>query len=343
MNSLERFKKLIDQSNRIVITTHIIPDADGIGSEISLCLALRKLGKKALCVNEDDLLSRYRYLDQKNVIVNIDEFEKNHRDEGLFKEIDLLIVVDTNTTHRIGNKIQKILGSSKKVLFIDHHPCPEVLKTIHCIDTNAAATGQIVGKLIQAIGINFDKEMALPLYTSILIDTSSFRYPTVSAETHRIVAKLLDTGINPPMAYNGIYGTKKIPHMHLLGSILSSTESNPTGEIAWITVSQKELDRFGIDVEDTYAFINNLLILDNIKVALMFRDTGNQVKVSFRSTGEIDVGVMAQALGGGGHNHSAATLIEGKLNEVIIDTVSKVELMLQSTGEQSILVDNPKN
>ena len=65
MNSLERFKKLIDQSNRIVITTHIIPDADGIGSEISLCLALRKLGKKALCVNEDDLLSRYRYLDQK--------------------------------------------------------------------------------------------------------------------------------------------------------------------------------------------------------------------------------------------------------------------------------------
>ncbi|MFZ4714144.1 MAG: DHH family phosphoesterase [Bacteriovoracaceae bacterium] len=332
MNLLERFKKIIENSNRILITTHIVPDADGIGSEISLCLALRKLGKKALCVNEEDLLLRYKYLDQRSVIVGAEDFQANYRNENQFKEFDLLIVVDTNTTHRVGSKMQKILGS-KKVLFIDHHPCPEVIKSIHCIDTTAAATGQLVGKLIQAVGITFDKEMALPLYTSILIDTSSFRYPTVSADTHRIVSKLLDTGINPPMAYNGIYGTKKIPHMHLLGSILASTEGNSSGEIAWITVSQQELDKFGIDVEDTYAFINNLLILDNIKVALMFRDTGNQVKVSFRSTGDIDVGIMAQALGGGGHNHSAATLIEGNLEDVIHDTVAKIEVMLKSTGD----------
>ncbi len=333
MNILERFKKIIDHSQNIVITTHIIPDADGIGSEISLCLALRKLGKRALCVNEEELLFRYKYLDNKNVIVSHENFQAEHRGEGQFKEIDLLIVVDTNTTHRVGAKMQALSGKVKKVLFIDHHPCPEVLKAIHCIDTTSAATGQLVGKLIQSVGITFDKEMALPLYTSILIDTSSFRYPTVSSETHRIVSKLLDTGINPPMAYNGIYGTKKIPHMHLLGSILASTQCNNSGEIAWIIVSQDELDKFAVDVEDTYAFINNLLILDNIKVALMFRDIGNQVKVSFRSTGEIDVGVMAQALGGGGHNHSAATLIEGDLKDVIGDTVSKIELMLKSSKD----------
>src|SRR4051794_24109940 len=108
MNLHERFKKIIEHSQRIVITTHIVPDADGIGSEISLCLALRKLGKKALCVNEEDLLSRYKYLDQKNVIIGSEEFQAEHRGDGQFKEIDLFIVVDTNTTHRIGSKMQKI-------------------------------------------------------------------------------------------------------------------------------------------------------------------------------------------------------------------------------------------
>lgn len=330
MNLLDRFRTSIDQAKNILITTHIVPDADGIGSEISLCLALRKIGKKSICVNEDGLLDRYKYLDQRDLVVSFDKFSQDYRKPELFKEIDLLIVVDTNSTARIGNKMQQILGQVKRVLFIDHHPCSEVLKAIHCIDTSAAATGQLVGKLIQHLGVDFDKELALPLYTSILIDTSSFRYPTVSAETHRIVSKLLDTGINPPMAYNGIYGTKKIPHMHLLGSILSSSQSNRTGEIAWITVSQRDLEKFGVDVEDTYAFINNLLILENIKVACMFRDIQDQVKVSFRSTGEIDVGIIAQALGGGGHNHSAATIIEGTLEDVIAETVSKIELMLQA-------------
>lgn len=330
MRLIDTFKSAIDSSKNIVISTHLIPDADGIGSEISLCLALQKKGKNVVCVNEEELLHRYRYLDQHSNVISVDHFSADFRQKNNFNEIDLMIIVDTNSSARIGTKMQSLLGKTKKILFIDHHPCPAALTAIHCIDTTSAATGQLVGKLILSLGMQFDKEMALPLYTSILIDTSSFRYPTVSAETHRLVASLLDTGLNPPMAYNGIYGTKKIPHMHLLGSILASTQSNPTGEIAWITVNQKDIEKHGADVEDTYAFINNLLILDNIKVACMFRDIGQQVKVSFRSTGEVDVGVIAQALGGGGHNHSAATFIEGKLETVIADTVAKIEVMLKT-------------
>lgn len=331
MRILETFKAAIDSSKNIVISTHLIPDADGIGSEISLCLALKKLGKNVVCVNEEDLLHRYRYLDTHDNVISFDHFTKEYREKHHFKEIDLMIIVDTNSSARIGNKMQALLGNIKKILFVDHHPCPPALTAIHCIDTTAAATGQLVGNLIMSLGVKLDKEMALPLYTSILIDTSSFRYPTVSADTHRLVANLLDTGLNPPMAYNGIYGTKKIHHMHLLGSILASTESNSSGEIAWITVNQKDIDKHGSDVEDTYAFINNLLILDNIKVACMFRNIGHQVKVSFRSTGDVDVGVIAQAFGGGGHNHSAAVFIEGNLDSVIVDTVAKIELMLKTS------------
>ena len=193
--NIERFKSLIAKANNIAITTHIFPDADGIGSEIALCMALRKLGKNAMCINEEKLFDRYRYLDPDNVITNFND------SKDYFDKIDLFIVTDTNSLPRIGTKVQTLAADSSDLLFIDHHPCPKELAAIHCIDSTKAATGELVGELIQALGIELDKKMALALYTSIIIDTSSFRYPTVTGNTHRIVAKLMDTGISPPEAF----------------------------------------------------------------------------------------------------------------------------------------------
>ena len=211
MTILDTFKTRIQAADRILITTHEFPDADGIGSEIALCLALRSLGKKSFCFNEEPLLERYRYLDQEKVVQGYHEFMEEHGD---FKP-DLVIVVDTNTKARVGKNLGAYIDQGHTTLYIDHHPCRGRDLTTHCIDVTAAATGQIVGEMIEALGVKFTKKMALPIYTAIIIDTSSFRYPTVSAATHRLVAKLMDTGIHPPEAYNGIYGTKRIIHMHL--------------------------------------------------------------------------------------------------------------------------------
>jgi len=321
------FKSLTEKAGNIVITTHIQPDADGIGSEIALCLALREIGKNAICVNEEPLLERYKYLDPKNCVISFEEYEKerNKKDSG---HMDLFIVTDTNSLSRIGNRLQALVPNAKNLLFIDHHPAPKELAAIHCIDTTMAATGELVGSLIESLGISFTRDMAHALYTSILIDTSSFRYPTVTANTHRLIAKLMDTGIEPPVAYNQIYGTKKISFMKMLGVVLSSAESTKDGRVAWISLSEQNLNDYMVDTEDTHGLVNHLLILDNIKVACMFRQIDNMVKISFRSAGDVDVGVMAQALGGGGHDHSAATMIEGDMTEVIKDTISKIELML---------------
>ena len=320
------FKSLSEKAGNIVITTHIQPDADGIGSEIALCLALREIGKNAICVNEEPLLERYKYLDPIDCVISYEEYAKSER--GVKNSIDLFIVTDTNSLARIGAKVQSLVPNAKNLLFIDHHPAPKELAAIHCIDTTMAATGELVGSLIEAIGVSFTKEMAYALYTSILIDTSSFRYPTVTGNTHRLIAKLMDTGIEPPEAYNKIYGTKKISYMQLLGIVLSSASSTDDGRIAWLSLTEESLDKFNVDTEDTHGLVNHLLILDNIKVACMFRQIGSAIKISFRSAGDVDVGVMAQALGGGGHDHSAATMIEGKIEEVIKETVIKLELML---------------
>lgn len=337
MEIFDKFENAIKRAKNIVISTHMVPDADGIGSQISLCLALRKIGKNAICCNEEELLERYKYLDEENVIHGL------HSLDEYFKEIpDLIIVVDTNTIFRTGAEFLRYAEKLEcPILYIDHHPCAQSTQNDHCIDTTAAATGQLVGDLIERLGMKFDQKMALPLYTAILIDTSSFRYPTVTAKTHEMIAKLMATGINPPRAYNGIYGTKNIQHLHMLGTVLASTNSNKSENIAWIELKKDDLVKYHIDVEDTHAFINHLLILDKIKVACMFRDDGSRVKVSLRSTGKYDVGLIATALGGGGHSHSAATLIskngEETTNYIIEETVKNIELLLQ---RQDRLKDN---
>ncbi len=328
MTILDTFKSRIQAAERILITTHEYPDADGIGSEISLCLALRQYGKKCFCINEEPLLDRYQYLDQDKVVLGHKEFQKKYPD---FTP-DLMIVVDTNTKNRVGAQLCAYIGDKIPVLYIDHHPCRGQDLTNHCIDITAAATGQMIGEMIEHLGIRFTKKIALPIYTSIIIDTSSFRYPTVSASTHRLVAKLMDTGINPPEAYNGIYGTKRVHHMHLLASILNTASTNKDETIAWMLLKKEDIDKYAGDVEDTHAFINNLLILNNIKVACMFRDDGDHIKMSLRSSGEYDVGNIAVALGGGGHSHSAATILNRESGEttdqVISRAIKKVEEVL---------------
>jgi bifunctional oligoribonuclease and PAP phosphatase NrnA len=329
MSIVDTFKSRIQGIKSVVLTTHVMPDADGIGSEISLCLALRQLGIKAICVNSENLPQRYRYMDPENVVLGIDEF-----DAKTFGEIDLWIVVDTNTVDRVALGLHPLIHQSdNRVLFVDHHPAPHLKdKSSHCIDTKAAATGQLAGNIIEGLGIPFTPKLALPLYTAIIIDTSSFRYPSVTAETHRLVSELMRTGITPAVAYNGIYGAKRVEHMHLLGTILATTSANSSGEVAWINLSQELIKKFDADVEDTHAFINHLLILDNIKIACMFRDDGQTLKLSMRSSGEWDVGHIARLLGGGGHSHSAAAILPKKTGEtaesIIAETVKKIEAIL---------------
>lgn len=330
MTILDTFKSRIQAAQRILISTHEYPDADGIGSEIALCLALRSCGKEVYCMNEEPLLERYRYLDPQSVVWGYKDFQEKFPS---FKP-DLMIVVDTNTKLRVGKSVEAFITDAMSTLYIDHHPCRGRDLSNHCIDVTAAATGQMIGEMIEALGVPFTKEIALPIYTAIIIDTSSFRYPTVSASTHRLVSKLMATGINPPEAYNGIYGTKRIHHMHLLAKILSTTATNADESVAWMLLRKQDIDNFAGDVEDTHAFINHLLVLNHIKVALMFRDDGAQMKVSLRSSGDYDVGTIALGLGGGGHSHSAATVInriDGETNEEIMKkTVKKVEEILST-------------
>lgn len=298
----------IRSAKRILCTTHINPDADGIGSAAALCLGLKDIHKKTSLILEHKLHKKYHHLVH---LFNYIEYETDHSltEESVIKDYDLILVIDTNQISRTGPKISQLLQKHPNIIYIDHHPFDQHDSTQHYIDIRASATGEMIGHLLSELNIPFNKSIALALYTAILIDTNVFRYPSVTADTHRLIAKLLDTGLTVTEAYNVFHGSKKIHHMHLLGHILKNTQINASGTVAWIWITEADLAEYQSELEDTNAYINNLLSLDGIKVACMFREEGNKTKISLRSHGDVDVATIAQSFGGGGHSHSAAALM----------------------------------
>ena len=322
------------QHDQMILTTHVNPDPDGIGSIVSLGRALQQLGKTVHIVIESPLWHKYRYLDPENSIQHLEDFLKlDHKKIPL--ENYLLIVVDTHKLSRTGFNTGQQLKQLKHVMYIDHHPHSSQDQTNeHFIDDKAAATGEMIATLISTLGVPFDDIMALNLYTSILVDTNVFRYPSVTGNTHRLIAEFLDHGIPSHTAYNLINGAKKLTNMHLLGHILKNTQVGPLGIVAWIWIQEIDLRDYNSDLEDTHAYINNLLALEGVRVACMFRQDGPRIKLSMRSHGDIDVGEIAIQFGGGGHSHSAATVLEippSESRQVFIENlVHKLELKVQS-------------
>lgn len=330
MNLSMLFHQAIQDARKIVISTHIIPDADGLGSQIALIKCLKLLGKQALGLNQESLPARFHYLDPEKEILSLKQFESQAFE---YDDIDLFIIVDTNSLDRIG-QVSEIAQKSKQVLFIDHHPYSSPIEGEHCIDTSKAATGELVADIILKLNLPLTPFMANALYTSILVDTSCFRYPNVTWQTHEVTAKLLKQGIPSHKAYNLAYGSKKIEHLHLLSDILKTAQANATGEISWIVLSEELIKRYNSRVDDTHSFINHLLILDQIKIACMFRFSPRLIKLSLRSKGNWDVGSIAQKLGGGGHGHAAAVRFsreefkEFSQSEIIQKIISQIEQSL---------------
>ena len=328
MANIDRFKQLISNSKTIVITTHVSPDADGIGSQIALSIALKSLNKNVFCINQEELLPRYQYLDKDKIVVGFD------RKKLKIKTIDLFIIVDANSVNRIGPDLKELSQNANELLFIDHHPAPREFLALHYIDVSKAATGEIVAELIQTLGVQFTYQMALALYTSIIIDTNSFQYPTVGSKTHSTVSKLLKTGISPPQAMKEIYGQENISFYHFLGKVLSKTKCSSDNRIVYVTITLKDLEDYQIDPEDTHGIINQILTYRPALVLCMFRElTKNSTKISFRSMGAINVGSMAEALGGGGHSYSAATIIKFPLRKSVDHVLKIVSLILDSDNQ----------
>lgn len=315
----DRLKKIIDDHETFLITTHILPDGDGLGAEIALASYLKSLNKKCDIINFDTAPEKFSFLDPDS------EIQTWNKNKSLPK-VQMVFAVDVNDIKRTGPLSQELEKNETKIIFIDHHLSSEALKKNHVIHEDISSMGEFLYGFFKHVGAEITPKMALALYTSIYTDTNMFQHRKARAYSHEICADLVRRGVDTEMVFQKIHQTKSLNEMHLLGQILNQVQTTPNGKIGWVSVSQELQKKYQAKAEDTEGFVDYLLILKDVEIALLFREEKNKlIKVSGRSKGNIDLHSTFEKLGGGGHMFEVGLLRKGTLEEVISDVMKEIK------------------
>ena len=328
MLDFSKLKEIILKNNSFLITTHVNPDADAIGSEVAFYEIIKKLGKEAYIVNHSETPYNLEFFNDGNIIAKYDE--NLHKD--LLNKVDVLVALDFNRANRIV-RMEKSFRDSKKIkICIDHHQDGEDFVDHSFIDTGSCATGQILYDFInQTKIVELDYDIAFPIYAAIMTDTGSFRFDRTTSEVHKIIAKLLDLGVNPEDVYDKIYDQSKFSKIKLLGRALESIELRADGKLGYMKLTQKDFIECNAIESDTENFVNYNLSVENVVLGILFIELKNGFKVSFRSKGKIPVNKLASEFGGGGHTNAAGVrFFTNNMQEMIPVILLKAEQYLKN-------------
>jgi phosphoesterase RecJ-like protein len=229
---------------------------------------------------------------------------------------DAAIMLECPDVQRSGGVIP-IPGGAKEIINLDHHVFNTRYGTVNLIDPTAAAAGEQVWDLLSALNCPMDKRMAVGIYTAIATDTGHFKYASVTPRTHRVVAQLLELGLEVGFMNEQIYERVPRESLTLLGLALENIQYTADGMLGWFSVTQAMLRAAGAQENQTENFINYVRSVEGVQVAIFFQEmNGDKVKVSFRSRGRVDVSALAYTLGGGGHQRAAGVTLPGSLEQV---------------------------
>lgn len=296
----------------VALSTHINADGDGCGSETALARLLAQRGIHARIVNPTPWPAMYGFLLG-------DDIEERSAD-GLraLEGIDALVVLDINDLRRLGQLAEGVRRLSVPVSVIDHHvPGDEPVGALVIADTAACATGELVYDVAVTLGLEITPAIAQSLYAAILTDTGSFRFSNTSPRAHAIAAALLAAGVNPEEMYRRIYAQVSVGRLQLLREALGSLVAEPELGLSYVSVEAGALERFQVTNEELDGIVEHPRSIAGTRMALFFRDLGHgKVKVSFRSTGTVDVQQFASRYGGGGHAKASGAMITGALDDV---------------------------
>jgi bifunctional oligoribonuclease and PAP phosphatase NrnA len=325
--NLADFVPLFTRYNSYLLTTHLNPDGDGLGSQLALRAYLAAQGKNVRCINHSPTPQQYRFLDPDGSRIEVYDTPRHRADVDA---AECIIILDTNSSARIGNMEAPVIGSVAAKVVIDHHLETDRFADHYIVDENAAATGEIVYKLLDHLTDgHLDKTMAVGLYTAVMTDTGSFRFPKTDRETHRITAELLQYGVDPADIYREIYERGPVNRLILLGKALEGLSLHHEGRVAVMRITHGMFHETGTDTDDTDGFVNYALQVDTVKIALFFTEYNGLVKISFRARGDIWINELAKVFGGGGHQHAAgATIPNGDLSALIAHAVERAPLHL---------------
>lgn len=324
MINFTRLKEILEGHKSFLLTSHVNPDADSIGSEIALYEVLKQLGKNVYIVNHSLTPYNLRFLDKENIIEQYDQKKHHH----LFNEVDVLVALDFNRADRMVKLSNSFRASTKLKICIDHHLDPEEFVDHLFVDTSYSATGHIIYDLIKQTNlVTLNYKIAYPIYAAIMTDTGSFRFERTTPELHRIIAELLDLKVDPGEVFDEIYDKSHFGKIKLLGMALESLKLfGDENKIGYMTLTQKMIDDAAALESDSDGFVNFSLSVDTVLLGMLFIELKEGFKVSFRSKGNIPVNQLAGEFGGGGHmNAAGARFFNKNLSELQPLILAKAE------------------
>jgi phosphoesterase RecJ-like protein len=320
-------KKLLETPKKIAIIPHRSPDGDAMGSTLALYHFLLKNNHQPTVIAPNDFPNFLAWLPASDTVLIYENDKVNT--SILLNEAEIVFTLDFNALHRTGEMEQVLNKLSVPIIMIDHHQKPDDYATFAYSDTNFGSTCEMIYNFIGFLDkiSQIDKTIATCLYTGILTDSGSFRFPKTTGTTHRIVAELIDLGVENTEIPNLLFDNTSFNRLQLLGRALQNMKVMPEFQTSYITLTQKELDEFHYEKGDTEGIVNYGLTIKGIIFAAIFiehRDE-NIIKISFRSQGNFDVNQFARDnFNGGGHINAAG----GKSNLSMIETIIKFENLI---------------
>ena len=321
MQTITALKPILESPKQIVITTHHKPDGDAMGSSLGLYQYLLLKGHNVHVITPSDYPFFLHWMPGNGEVIVFPEHEA--QSQALIEQADVIFCTDFNGLKRI-NKLGEIVAESKaKKVMIDHHLEPEGFDDYRLWNAEACAASELVYEFIELMGDKhlLNKNIASCLYAGIMTDSGSFRFPSVSARLHRIVADLIEAGADNSRIHELVYDTHSETRLRFLGYCLKDKlQVFPEYRTALIALNKKDLTDYNVGSGDSEGIVNYALSINNIKFAVIAIDRTEMIKMSFRSKGEFPANEVAKKYFEGGGHHNAAG---GQSTLTLEETVDK--------------------
>lgn len=294
----------------VVAMGHLGPDGDALGAMLAVSLAARDAGKRAIATFSEPfiLADRYRYLDTSTLVApgDIDEV------------FDVAVVCDCASSDRLGSAVPHAEAAGL-IVVIDHHvSTDESFGDVRVIDATAAATTQLVYRLLEEVRWPITRPIADAIYTGLVTDTGRFQYSNTSPEVHRIAAELLERGVETDVVSQHVYEEAPFGYLGVVSAVAGRAQIDADKRLVWSYLARADLEEAGVAYEEAEGLIDVIRVADQADVACLLRELdGPGIKGSLRSRGRVDVAAIAEQLGGGGHHNAAGFTTQMSVDDVI--------------------------
>jgi nanoRNase/pAp phosphatase (c-di-AMP/oligoRNAs hydrolase) len=324
----EGVRARIDSSRRILLASHIFPEPDAVGSEAALARHLRWLGREVWVQNPSPIPEFSRFL---TALAGLPA-RRWHHGSARIPDHDLVILLDVSDWDYMGALGAELRRSPAPKILFDHHQANAPEGALALIDPEASATGEVLYRYFLATGARIDPPMAQALYASILFDTGSFRFRNARDETLLIAAELIRQGASHRDSVARLFENESFSRVELLTAALGRVASELGGRIAWTFVTEEMFQRTGTTAADADGVIDHLMAVRGVELAVVFRELSHGgVKVTLRSKGRHNVGLLAGRFGGGGRPTASGATLLGSLKEASARVIPQVKVLVAAT------------